>query len=643
MSPSLEAGQAVIWQGTCYVIKAIKPLLGDIVLEAKGGVERSVDTRAFYNQVASGEIALPGRKVEATKRSWSKTEQDEADFRQKLIELLVSLEAQSLDDQTCDGRVDAFCLLHQHKRPSNKTIQNYRRKFKCHGFEGLIPNFSHRGGSGWAKKSGAKEVAERVLIQTFMKDDKVNLSSVTMMINQELRDLCQDSGTQEQIDRKTISRLLQKLPSSLVKEGRLDPRTFNLWNRQAIRRYDVKQPFERVEIDAKTLDVYCCDEFGNRYTELTMYAMVCAHASYPIGVYVSGGKPSEYTLLKVFEFFLSPKDQAFKDRFGIVTDWVQPCGISTVVLDNASENFSDLSLGIVRRLGIQIEFARIARGDDKPHVESFFKASDDGVFTKMPGAKQSQDKRIKNRHAKAEAEACYSIEEIYRHIVRFVADVYIHRPNQKLGFRYGKPMTPKMAMEEALSNFLPVPPPSLDQLKKLLLEVNRDTRQLQHYGVDFEGFQFHSQAMAALARERAISSIDILFNPEDCTAIFAVHPDDGSLIRLHNKTVGIPEVSFAVAKMLKKAYSGGNAEMNGHDYQRVYARMLAQFTADSQRRPKIKTNNKALREREKVSEKAEIAGQLEKYTPQPAGAFVSPKADDSGEDDFEPAPRRPQP
>jgi putative transposase len=643
MNSNLEAGQAVVWQDTCYVIKAIKPLLGDIVLEAKGGVERAVDIRAFYNQVASGEIELPGRQVEATKRSWSKTEQQEADFRQQLIGLLVSLEGQSLDDQASNERVDAFCLLHQHKRPSNKTIQNYRRKFKCHGFEGLIPNFSHRGGSGWAKKSGAKEVAERVLIQTFMKDDKVNLSSVATMVNQELRVLCQDSGTGEKIDRKTISRVLQKLPSSLVKEGRLDPRTYSLWNRQAVRRYDVKQPFERVEIDAKTLDVYCCDEFGNRYTELTMYAMVCAHASYPIAVYVSGGKPSEYTLLKVFEFFFSPKDQSFKDRFGIETDWVQPCGIFTVVLDNASENFSDLSLGIVRRLGIQIEYARIARGDDKPHVESFFKAADEGIFNKMPGAKKSQDARIKNRHAKAEAEACYSIEEIYRDLVKFVADVYIHRPSHKLGFRYGKRMTPKLAMDEALASFMPVPPPSLDQLKKLLLEVNRETRQLQHYGVDFEGFQFHSHALAALARERVIKSIDILFNPEDCTAIYAVHPDDDSLIRLENKTVGIPDVSFAVAKALKKAYSGNPAGMEGHDYQRVYAQMLARFTADSQRRPKIRANNKALRMSAKKAAKADIADQFEKHVTQPENLSISSAVHDAAEDDFEPAPRRPQP
>ena len=637
MNANLETGQAVFWQDTCYVVKAIKPQLGDIVLEAKGGVERVVDTREFFNHIASGEIALPNRKIAATQRSWSQTEQQEADFRHQLIEFFASLECQGLDGQSFIARVDAFCLLQGHKRPSDKTIQSYRRKFKCHGYEGLIPYFSHRGGTGWAKKKTARDVAERVLIKTFMKDDKVNLTSVSALVNDELRVLNQTTGSDEHIDRKTISRLLQQLPSSLVKEGRLDPRTYNLWNRQAVRRYDVKQPFERVEIDAKTLDVYCCDEYGNRYTELTMYAMVCAHSSYPIGLYVSGGKPSEYTLLKVFEFFFAPKDQAFKDRFGIDTEWVQPCGISTVVLDNASENFSDLSLGIVRRLGIQIEYARIARGDDKPHVESFFKASDEGIFNKMPGAKKSQDKRIKNRHAKAEAEACYSIDEIYRHVVKFVADVYIHRPNQKLGFRHGKPMTPKSAMDEALSNFMPVPPPSLDQLKKLLLEVNRDTRQLQHYGVDFEGFQFHSHALATLARERVIKSIDILFNPEDCTAIYAVHPDDDSLIRLENKTVGIPDVSFAVAKALKKAYSGNAPVMTGHDYQRVHAQMLAQFTADSQRRPKITANNKALRQRERLVQKTDIAEQFQERMPKPS---ASPLPTVYSDDDFSPAPRR---
>ena len=639
MSHSLEVGQTVVWHETWYMIRSIKLELNDIVLEAKGGAERAVDIREFFNHVASGAIVLPSRQIEATQRSWSQREQQEADFRQLLLQQLRSLETEGLEEQVLDARIDAFCQFHRHKRPSKKTIESYRRKFKSHGFEGLIPKFSLRGGSGWAKKTMVKDIAQRVLIEKFMGDDKLNLTDIAVLVNNELKTLNEASGGAEQIDRKTIVRVLLGLPKSLVKEGRLDPRTYALWNRQAVRCYDVSQPFERVEIDAKTIDVYSVDEYGRRYTELTMYAMVCARTSYPVGLFVSGGKPSEYTLLKVFEFFLSPKDEAFKARFGIQTDWVQPCGIASIILDNASENFSDVALSVVRRLGIQIEYARVARGDDKPHVESFFKAADAGLFNKMPGAKNSQDKRMKNRHAKAEAEACYSIEEIFRYLVQWVADVYIHRPNQALGFRHGKPMTINTAMAEALKNFLPVPPPSLDQLKKLLLEVNRDSRKLQHYGIDFEGFQFNSHALATLARERSISEIDIMFNPENCTEIYAVHPDDGSLIRLENKTVGVPQVSFEVAAELRKAYSGSAQSMSGHDYQRANAEMIAKFTHDSRRRPKIKANNQALRASTQVMHHAEVAEQLATHAPK-SNPTPDPDTLADLDDDFLPASRR---
>lgn len=635
MSRNVEVGQAVVWQDACYYIKAIKPLLGDITLEAKGGAEYTLPIPDFYNHISAGEIALPHQQIEEVKRAWSQTEQAEAEFRLQLVEFLGQLEKQGIDERLISARIDQLCHQLQHKRPSNKTIKGYQSKYQALGFAGLIPRYSQRGGCGWAKKAAAKEVAERVLIERFMADDKVNLTDVAREVDEALKRLPQRDGSVLQLDRKTIARQLLKLPKSLVKEGRLDSRTFVLWNRQAVRRFDVKQPFERVEIDATPIDVYCCDELGNRYTELTLYAMVCACTSYPIGIYVCAGKPSQFTLLKLLEFFFTPKDQAFKDRFGITTDWVQPVAITTAGVDNATENHA-LAVWLARRLGIQLEFARPGRGDDKPHVESFFKALKDGLINAMPGAKQSQDKRVKNRHVKAEAEACYSVSEIYQRIVRYVADVYIHEPRQKLGFRHGKPMSIKMAMDEALVKFMPPPPPSLDFVKRLILDVHRVTRRVHHYGVDFEGFQFHSQAFAQFLRERELAQVDILFSPEDCTAIYAVHPDDGSLIRLENKTVGIPQVSFEVAKALKKRYSGHAGVMTGHDYQRVYAEMRAEFGKDSQRRPKIKANNRAAREQEKATHHQYIVEQIDKRLPTSGQALKARVEDD---DDFMPARR----
>ena len=130
-----------------------------------------------------------------------------------------------------------------------------------------------------------------------------------------------------------------------------------------------------------------------------------------------------------------------------------------------------------------------------------------------------------------------------------------------------------------------------------------------------------------------------MFNPENCTEIYAVHPDDGSLIRLENNTVGVPQVSFEVAAELRKAYSGSAKSMSGHDYQRANAEMIAKFTHDSRRRPKIKANNQALRASTQVMHHAEVAEQLATHAPK-SNPTPDPDTLADLDDDFLPASRR---
>ncbi|HCJ6265379.1 TPA: Mu transposase C-terminal domain-containing protein [Pseudomonas aeruginosa] len=602
----LTVGQPLFWREIPYCVKAIPLSLREIVLEGKGGVEQRLDFPAFYNAVASGEIRLPTGRIEVSQRAWRSSELAEAQFRLDLLDTQGQLHRQQLSPAAIHLALTDFCQQRGRRLPCANTIKAYETAYKAAGFNGLIPNFARRGGSGWRKKNDAKVVAEQFLVKEFMTDDKLNLTRITERINRELGEAS--------LSRKTVTRELSLLSKSLVKEGRIDQRTFNLLNRQAVQRYNVTQPFERVELDAKTLDLYCVDEAGERYTQLTLYAMVCAYASYPLAIYVCAGKPSQYTLLKVLEFFFTPKDEDFKKRFDLQYGWLEPCAISTLVVDNASENFSDLALNLVRRLGIDITYARSRRGDDKPHVESFFRALDARLIELMPGTTKSQDKRIKNRHERAAKEACYTVEEIYRFIVKFVAEVYIHQPRPKLGFRHGKTMSIQMAMDKALEQFMPAPPPPLQAVKRLVLDMHRERRVVQHYGVDFEGFQFHSNAFAALASERTLQSVEILFNPEDCREIYAVHPDDDTLIPLLNKTTGIPAVSFATAKALKKQYADAR-KLKGPDYLRALAELQEQFINDSRRRPKIRENNQKLRAQERKGLGRDVAEQLQPQLP----------------------------
>jgi putative transposase len=170
-------------------------------------------------------------------------------------------------------------------------------------------------------------------------------------------------------------------------------------------------------------------------------------------------------------------------------------------------------------------------------------------------------------------------------------------------------------MDKALEHFMPAPPPPLQAVKRLILDMHRERRVVQHYGVDFEGFQFHSNAFAALASKRTLQSVEILFNPEDCREIYALHPDDDSLIPLLNKTIGIPAVSFATAKSLKKRFADGKALHSGHDYQRAYAELQTQFASDSRRKPKIRDNNQKLRAQERKGLGADVVAQLQPQLP----------------------------
>tara|TARA_R110000751_G_scaffold307870_1_gene433434 strand:- start:5999 stop:7918 length:1920 start_codon:yes stop_codon:yes gene_type:complete len=618
------------------VIKTMNVDLQDIVLRGKGGVERTVDFSEFYNGIAAGTISIPGHSPKRTQKSWSPTEYAEGVFRSEIVKLIESDRYCKYESKEQEDLLKKLAVLHSKKVPSAKTIKGYQRKFANGGFDALLPDFSRRGGCGWTKKTEQKLLAKEMIDQIYAKDDKINITTITVLINDKLKDNLADDGNPQKISSRTVSRIIHSLPRDQVLTGRVDPRTYRLASRQAVKAFHVENAFQLMQVDAKTIDQYVIDEFGNRYTQITLYSMVCSRTGYPVGIFVTPGAPSEYTLLKLFEFFFSPKDDDFKARFGIATQWPAPCGIAKVLLDNASENSGGVALEIVRDLGIEIHYARPNRGDDKPYVESLFKTLEQRLFKRMPGAKKSSEPLVENRHERAEKEACYSVEEIYQNIVRFIADVYVHESCEKLGFRHGRRMSIKNAMDEELKRFMPPPPPSLAQVQRLVLQKNRVIRKVQHYGVDFEGLQYHSYEFANLTRVHFIKEVEVLFNPSHCTSVYVVNPLTSELIKLDCKMQNIPDVSFDIIRDVRKRYKGTPSEISGHDYQRIYASMLASFHADSRRRKKVKDNNQAARQQSKQAFHREVKAQLEMLS--------SPRVEpvnnvQNMDDEFVPAPR----
>ena len=621
--------------GQAFIIKSMQVDLKDIVLRGKGGVERVIDFQEFYNALAEGTIKIPGLTTERNAKCWEPSEYAEAIFRRDIVKLLDKDEYRQATDAEQAKMLQDFGVEHQKRVPTLKTIRKYQKKYLLRGFEGLIPKFSARGGRGWQEKSGAKKLAQEVILATYAKDDKLNFAATARLVADHFK-CTGDASAKHKISSKTVSRIIRELPRDIVLNGRIDPRTYRFLSRQAVNEFYVEHAFELVQIDAKTVDMYVVDEFGRRYSKITLYAMVDTRTGYPIGIYMTAGPPSEYTLLKLFEFFFSPKNEEFKARFELISDWPAPCGLNKVLLDNAVENAAGVSLEIVRDLGIDIHYARAYRGDDKPYVESLFKALDDYVFNRMPGSKVSAEKGIKNRHARAEREACYTVEQVYKDVVQFIADRYVHEPVVKLGFRHRKNMTIKQAMDEELKLFMPPPPPAIEQVQRLILHKNKTTRTVQHYGIDFEGFQYNSYGFSEVTRDFLQKPVTILFNPSECAAIYAVDPRSGELIRLDCKMRDVPNVPFDVVKDIRKHYERDPQTMNGHDYHRVYARLLNKWTKDSQRRMKISDNNRLGQKKAREGYHQEVKTQLDQHV-MASGVRTVTQIDT--DDDFAPALR----
>ncbi|ENU0110734.1 MULTISPECIES: Mu transposase C-terminal domain-containing protein [Pseudomonas] len=197
-------------------------------------------------------------------------------------------------------------------------------------------------------------------------------------------------------------------------------------------------------------------------------------------------------------------------------------------------------------------------------------------------------------------------------------------------------MTIKQAMDEELKKFMPPPPPSLEQVQRLILHKNKTTRTVQHYGIEFEGFQYNSYAFKEVTRDFLQQQVTILFNPAECAAIYAVDPRSGELIKLDCKMRDVPNVSFEVIKEIRKQYERDPQTMTGHDYHRVYASLLIKWTTDStRRRSKISDHNRAGQKKAREGYHRDVQTQLDQHAIAPVARTVMSVDSD---DDFVPAP-----
>lgn len=586
MSRALEVNSIILERDQVRRVVSIRPEISQIVLQGSLGEEFVLKIDDFQQRFAQGQYRRSyGPTVSAVQpmpvRNLTQTERGGLDQRLELLEYIEEARRDGCSWTATIERLKAHCVEHNLTLPSVRTIQRWRKSSALAGStDQLAPRFSARGNKRRMQTLDDLDFEETVvdeIMRSYFHTDKFNVSQITKLVNDQCRMRAAQRNTLFRgISRRSVSRRIRELEQTLIAPGRISKATHDQEMRAAIRKLLVERPYERVEVDATPLDVFCCNENGEPIGRPTCYAGIDAATGAIIMLKCCIAKPSQDFVLSALEFCFSPKGEAFSKRYGLNHPWLVPAAIETIVVDNAQEHHGGLVLSALRYLNTTIDYPMAGKPQARPFIERFFGTLKAGLINTLPGSTKSQSKFERDPIGRAMKERLYTVQELEALIIKWVADVYMQTPSQRLEYRFEPGCSPARAMELLKQRYVLIPPPDPEEFRNACLRYNVDELTLSREGVCYQTMTYNSHELSKLYQRRGQNTkVKVRFNPLDCRSVFVVDPSDaGVLIEAYNRLTGMPLISFEEARKIRRVLRKSDAELSGENYQIEHMQML---------------------------------------------------------------------
>ncbi|TDV58892.1 Mu transposase C-terminal domain-containing protein [Pseudomonas sp. LP_7_YM] len=566
-------------------VVSIRPEISQIVLQGALGEEFVLSTDEFQQRVAQGQYrASYGPIAYAMQpmpvRNLTQTERSALDQRLELLEYVEEIHHSCSWKATIE-RLKERCVERNLPLPSTRTIQRWRKSSALAGStDQLAPRFSARGNKrqlGTLDDLDFDETVTDEILRRYFSTDKFNVSQITKMVNQQCRDRAAQRNTVFRgISRRSVCRRISAMAQTLIGCGRVSKATLDQEMRAAIRKFLVERPYERVEVDATPLDIFCCDERGEPIGKASCYAGVDAATGSVVMVRVGIEKPSQDFVLSALEFCFSPKGEAFSERYQLNHPWLAPAAIETMVLDNAQEHHGALVLNALRYLHTTIDYPMAGKPQAKPFIERFFGTLKLGLINTLQGSTKSQSKFERDPVGRAMKERLYTVPELEALVIRWIANVYMRTPLQRLEHRFEPGCSPARAMELLKRRHVVLPPPGPEEFRNACLYYHAREMTLSREGVCLDTMTYNSSELAKLyARRGEKTKVKVRLNPLDCRVVYVVDPTNaGVLIEAVNRSTAMPLISFQEARKIRSKNSKSDAQLSGEGYQIAHVEML---------------------------------------------------------------------
>lgn len=418
---------------------------------------------------------------------------------------------------------------------SVRTIQRKVKRWRDEGLSGLLRQSRRDKGDRQTEEEWCKYI-----IETWREGNKDGRRLSRAQVYVRVRSRAMEQGKESHPSRSTVYRILGVEIEKVRRKGRVGSIGWR-GNRLKIRtkgglEIDVDSSNQVWQADHTQVDVLVVDQSGEVLGRPWLTLVVDSYSRCVMGFHLGMEVPSASVVCLGLRHGILPK--RYSGWYGLVHRWGTYGVPSYLYTDNGKDFRSSHVEQVANELGIVLCHRRYP--SEGGIVERPFGSLNSELFSSLPGYTSGS---VAERPKEAASEACLSLWELERLIVRYIVDSY----NQKVDARMGD-QSRIARWEGGCSGALAV----LGERELDICLMRRESRTVYRQGyLQFANLVYRGDCLGGYAGEKVV----VRYNPRDITTLLVYQEEEGKdvfVARAHAQDLETEQLSLAEAKAMSR-------------------------------------------------------------------------------------------
>ena len=418
---------------------------------------------------------------------------------------------------------------------SLRSLYRYINKYREEGLEGIIRR--ERSDQGQEKVS---EEWQEFIEKSYREGNRGMRNTSAAQISNLVESTAKERGEKIYPSRATVYRVLEAEKKKREKKQNIRSIGWQGEDLEIVKKEGIKLSIKYSnqvwQCDHNYADIMLVDSEGEILGRPMITTVVDTFSRCIVGIHLGLNGASAAVTCLALRHSIMPKE--YGSSYGLNNDW-STYGVPEYLYTDAGTDFTSKYIDqVAASLGITLCLRR--KPSDGGIVERPFGTINTELLSTLPGYTTA---RLKGHRTKVEAEACLTLQDLERLLVRYIVDRYNQLPDSRTG---------KQSRIARWEEGRRVQPPLISERELDILLMRIDRRRVYQGGyIKFVNLPYQGEYLAGYAGE----SVVIRYNPLDITTLLVYIQKGGQdvfLARAYAHNLPAKRLTLADAKASNK-------------------------------------------------------------------------------------------